>query len=68
MELLINNQSVTFKSDTLSIQAMLDIQKPNMQKGIAIAVNNIVIPRMRWDTYMLNSSDDILIITATQGG
>ncbi|MDR0229277.1 MAG: sulfur carrier protein ThiS [Flavobacteriaceae bacterium] len=68
MELQINNQTVAFKEKRLSIQTMLDIQHPTTQKGIAVAVNNNVIPKVQWATHMLNNTDDILIITATQGG
>ncbi|MDM1378103.1 sulfur carrier protein ThiS [Myroides marinus] len=68
MELKINNQLVQFDSDTLSIQSMLDIYHPNTQKGIAIAVNQCVISKHSWETHILSATDDILIITATQGG
>ncbi|AJA68026.1 sulfur carrier protein ThiS [Myroides odoratimimus] len=68
MELKINNQQVLFDTDTLSIQAMLDIYYPQKQKGIAVAVNQTVIAKPLWSTYHLSTSDDILIITATQGG
>ncbi|MGL5276482.1 sulfur carrier protein ThiS [Myroides sp.] len=68
MELKINNQLVQFDSDTLSIQSMLDIYNPNKQKGIAIAVNQCVISKHSWKTHILSETDDILIITATQGG
>ncbi|MDM1367733.1 sulfur carrier protein ThiS [Myroides marinus] len=68
MELKINNQLVQFDSDTLSIQSMLDIYHPNKQKGIAIAVNQCVISKHSWETHILSATDDILIITATQGG
>ncbi|MCC9041854.1 sulfur carrier protein ThiS [Myroides sp. M-43] len=68
MELKINNQQVQFDTDTLSIQVMLDIYHPLKQKGVAVAVNQTVIAKTQWSTHHLSSSDDILIITATQGG
>lgn len=68
MELQINNQKVQFDCDELSIQSMLDIQKPIHQKGIAIAVNQTVIAKSNWATFLLKPTDSILIITATQGG
>lgn len=68
MELKINNQLVQFNVDALSIQSMLDIYYPNKQKGIAVAVNQSVVSNNNWHTYLLSESDDILIITATQGG
>jgi sulfur carrier protein len=37
-------------------------------KGIAIAVNNLVIPRTQWEQHLLQDNDDITLIKATQGG
>jgi sulfur carrier protein len=68
MELKINNQRKKFESENLSVQALLDIEFPNKQNGIAFAINNSVIPRTEWATTVLSETDDILIITATQGG
>ena len=38
------------------------------QKGIAVAVNNAVIPKAAWPTSILRENDKITIIKATQGG
>jgi sulfur carrier protein len=38
------------------------------QKGIAIAINNNVIPRGEWDTHVLQDADKVTLIRATQGG
>jgi thiamine biosynthesis protein ThiS len=37
------------------------------QNGIAIAINNTIIPKQNWHLHYLNETDDILIISATQG-
>ena len=68
MELKINNQPKQFEAETLTVQALLDLEFPNKQNGIALAINNSVIPKNEWDTTSLSETDDILIITATQGG
>ncbi|NQY07143.1 MAG: sulfur carrier protein ThiS [Flavobacteriaceae bacterium] len=36
--------------------------------GVAIAVNESVVPKSNWETTILQNHDAILIITATQGG
>lgn len=36
--------------------------------GIAISVNQQVIPRATWENHLINSNDNVLIIRATQGG
>ena len=67
MELTINNQTKHF-AESITIQALLDIEAPAKQKGLAVAVNNSVIPKTDWDNYALSPTDQILIISATQGG
>ena len=68
MELKINNQHKIFEAEKLSVQALLDIEFPNRQNGIALAINDSVIPKNQWAVTSLSETDDILIITATQGG
>ncbi len=68
MELKINNQFKKFDATTLSIQDLLDLEFPNKQNGIAFAINNSVIPKTDWAITILSETDEILIITATQGG
>ena len=68
MELTINNQLRRFPEQNLSIQDLMNIEMAEKQSGIAVAVNNTVIPKVHWANHNLSSSDSILIITATQGG
>lgn len=68
MELKINNQIKQFQADVSNIQALLDIEIPQKQNGIAVAINSVVIPKSDWNSHTLQESDDILIISATQGG
>ena len=44
---------------------LLDISRPD---GIAIAVNDNVIPRGEWNNYKLQPEDKVFVIRATQGG
>lgn len=68
MELKINNQTKQFPLDSLTVQALLDLEIPEKQNGIALAINNTVIPKTNWNTHRIKETDDILIISATQGG
>lgn len=36
--------------------------------GVAVAVNDAVVPRGRWEALALAEGDRVLIIRATQGG
>ncbi len=68
MELKINNQTKHFATGSLTVQALLDLEIPEKQNGIALAINNTVIPKSNWNSHPIQETDDILIISATQGG
>jgi len=38
------------------------------ERGIAVAVNDAVIPRSLWDRHILAEHDRVLVIRAAQGG
>ena len=68
MEITINNQVKNLSDTTLTVQQLLNLEIPDKQKGIAIAINNTVVPRTEWGTKNILQNDNILIIKATQGG
>jgi sulfur carrier protein len=68
MELKTNNQTKHFPLDSLTVQALLDLEIPEKQNGIAVAINSTVIPKTNWNSHFIKETDDILIISATQGG
>ncbi|RTY84121.1 sulfur carrier protein ThiS [Flavobacterium sp. LS1P28] len=68
MELKINNQTKQFAADSLTVQALLDLEIPIKQNGIAVAINNSIIPKSNWNSHIIQETDNILIISATQGG
>ncbi|RTY76581.1 sulfur carrier protein ThiS [Flavobacterium sp. GSP27] len=68
MELKINNQTKQFATDSLTVQALLDLEIPIKQNGIAVAINNSIIPKSNWNSHIIQETDNILIISATQGG
>lgn len=38
------------------------------QRGVAVAVNDAVVPRAEWPAHALREHDRVTIIRATQGG
>ncbi|MGB5988268.1 MAG: sulfur carrier protein ThiS [Marinifilaceae bacterium] len=36
--------------------------------GIALAVNQTVVPKEKWEEIILKENDDVILIRATQGG
>lgn len=59
LQQLDTNASITDALNQINVTA---------QKGIAIAVNNNVVPQNEWATYTLQPEDKIMLIKATQGG
>ena len=37
-------------------------------RGIAVALNEMIIPRQRWEAILINENDSIEIVHAVQGG
>lgn len=67
MNIYINNQLQEMPGQPKISDALTRLQITS-QKGIAIAVNNNVIPRADWDTHVLQAEDKVTLIKATQGG
>jgi sulfur carrier protein len=38
------------------------------RRGVAVAVNESVVPRSRWDATTLHDDDRVEVLTAAQGG
>jgi sulfur carrier protein len=47
MKLKINNQSKQFATDSLTVRTLIDLELPIKQNGIARAINNWLIPKIR---------------------
>jgi len=67
MEVTINNQNYLL-NDACSIEQMLAAVISTETNGLAIAVNQTIIPKADWATHVLNPADQVILIKATQGG
>ncbi len=65
MKININNKEVETGA-TLLLQLTQELALP--AKGVAVAVNNRMIPRTEWENFALNAGDNIVIIQAACGG
>ena len=66
-EVSINQQSFQLPEDG-RLADVLPLLKVVQADGIAIAVNEVVIPRGEWMGYRLQEGDRVFVIRATQGG
>lgn len=67
MNIYINNKEHIIDQATTVTDA-LNLLNVATQKGIAVAINNNVIPRSEWGKHPLNENDKITLIRAAQGG
>lgn len=65
MTLTVNNQMMETTSQTLSALAM-ELQLP--AQGVAMAVNNSLVPKAEWENCILKEGMQIIIIKAACGG
>ncbi|QDG52032.1 sulfur carrier protein ThiS [Persicimonas caeni] len=68
MKLQLNGEPKTLDSDTLTVAELLAHLDITQRRGVAIAVNNSVVPKSEWDDHQLDDDDAVEIIRATQGG
>ncbi len=66
MKCSLNGEVLTLSSNT-NITDFLNAREINPQ-GKAVAINQSVIPKSKWDSTVIKENDNILLITATQGG
>ena len=65
MKVQVNNKEVETTATSLTLLAE-ELQLP--LAGIALAVNNKMVPRTEWDTFTLHENDHLVIIKAACGG
>lgn len=67
MRITINNQIYQFDENTTLENAIHSLQMEET-KGIALALNEDIIPRSQWNDTILSDEDKIIIIGAVAGG
>jgi len=67
MEISVNQKPLEIP-EYCSVQQLLSSLFLENQKGIAIAINDNVVPRSNWAAQLLKSDDTVTLIKATQGG
>ncbi len=67
MKIICNGEPIIVNNDFTMLQLLTD-KGLSEKKGIAVAVNQNVIPKADWESYHFTENDDVLIITAAQGG
>ena len=66
MKVQVNNKEVELIPNSTLTQLTTQLELP--VQGIAIAVNNKMIPRTEWERFVLHENDNLVIIKAACGG
>ncbi len=67
MTVFLNDEILEF-SDTPTLIKIFEIQQITEMRGLAVAINEEVIPRVLWAETVLQNNDRLMLIRATQGG
>lgn len=67
MKVFVNNEPKEVEHQ-ITINALLKDLNLSSAKGIAVAVNNQVVPKLTWENFSITENDKVTIIKATQGG
>jgi sulfur carrier protein len=67
MTICVNNEKQDVNPD-VSLQVVLSAMGMDSRKGIAVSLNQRIIPRGKWELEIIREQDEIVIIEASQGG
>lgn len=67
MEIHINQNTYNLDASKTIDEVLEQLELPR-HKGVAIAVNNTVVPQHEWANYALKNQDKVLLIKASAGG
>lgn len=67
MKLFINNEIQEFE-EGISLKFVLEQHQLTEKNGIAVAVNEEIIPKNKWEQTTLFDGDKIIVIGAVAGG
>ena len=68
MTIHLNDQPRTVPADARLADILRELGYTADRKGVAIAINDEVVPRSQWPVRVLVEGERILVIQATQGG
>lgn len=67
MDVKVNGEAHRFEGTRLNVAELLG-ELEIEPKGVAVALNNSVVPRSKWDGQLVRDGDEVEIVRATQGG
>ncbi|WP_291871568.1 sulfur carrier protein ThiS [Maribacter sp.] len=62
----VNESPIEVQKNSTILQLLQQLKSPI--QGVAVAIDDTVVPNASWESYVLNTNNKILIIQAAQGG
>ncbi|OAT31456.1 sulfur carrier protein ThiS [Proteus myxofaciens] len=66
MNITVNDEKYSLDMPVTISQLLIQLEQPSI--GVALAINETIIPRENWETYLINDGDTILLFQAIAGG
>jgi len=64
----LNGQDCELQAGATVAAVLARLQVPADARGVAVAVDGEVVPRARWETFLLAEDARVEVLTAMQGG
>lgn len=68
MTILFDEKNINVEEEIDNIEFLCKYLKIDKESGIAVSINDLIIPRWKWNMVKIDQADKITIIKATQGG
>lgn len=68
MKVIVNGTEVELDPGASVVDAIATVRKDDSMRGIAVAVNGVVVPRSSWTETRLEDADRVEILNAVAGG
>lgn len=68
MHVLVNGEDIKVQPNLNIIKLINHLNMNPLKSGIAVAVDREVIPKSKWETFILEDGCEVEIIRAVQGG
>lgn len=66
MNITVNDEQYSLDMPVTISQLLIQLEQPSI--GVALAINETIVPRENWETHFINDGDTILLFQAIAGG
>ncbi|QEZ93603.1 MULTISPECIES: sulfur carrier protein ThiS [Proteus] len=66
MNITVNDEQYSLDMPVTLCQLLIQLEQPSI--GVALAINETIVPRENWETHFINDGDTILLFQAIAGG